>query len=186
LASQNAAHRFAVTWHDGEVEFQGVFIPRRDTSSWATVLLGGRLFAGVHHHARFLTRESADDLLISVASDDGKVAIQVEARPGGKWQSELFDSPHAASDFYRHGARGYSPALAPNKCEALELVSERWHATPLAVNAIRSSFFADESVFPPGSAEFDCALEMRNIPHRWEPLAPLGTTEQYQGTVAVC
>jgi Uncharacterized conserved protein (COG2071) len=186
LASQNAAHRMAVTWRDGERNFEGVYIPRRDTSSRATVLLGGRLFAGVHHHARFRTREFAEGFQISVASDDGKVAVQVDAHPSGEWQSELFNSADAASNFYRNGARGYSPAHAPNQAEGLELVCEHWQATPLAVTAIRSSFFEDEAVFPPGSAEFDCALEMRNIPHRWEGLARLRTSDRCQQVAAVC
>ena len=38
---------------------------------------------------------------------------------------------------------------------------------PLAVEEVSSSFFGDESLFPPDSIEFDCALLMRGIEHEW-------------------
>src|SRR6266566_1188714 len=52
--SENVAHRFAVEWDglDGRGQ-NGVYIPRRDSSSWLNTLAGGRLFPGLHHHARF-------------------------------------------------------------------------------------------------------------------------------------
>jgi hypothetical protein len=38
---------------------------------------------------------------------------------------------------------------------------------PLAVEEVYSSYFTDKSVFPEGTASFDCALIMRNIQHEW-------------------
>jgi hypothetical protein len=53
LSSENAAHRIAVEWTvDGQI-YEGVYIPRRDTSSRLSTMIGGRLFPGVHQHARF-------------------------------------------------------------------------------------------------------------------------------------
>jgi hypothetical protein len=37
----------------------------------------------------------------------------------------------------------------------------------LRVERVRSSFFDDPTVFPPGSVTFDCALSMRRTPARW-------------------
>jgi hypothetical protein len=51
-----------------------------------------------------------------------------------------------------------------------------WKITPLAVERVYSSYFADESRFPPGSVEFDCALLMRNIPHEWHRLDGFGSS----------
>ncbi len=52
ISSENAAHRIAVQWgKDGETH-EGVYIPRRDTSSRLNTLAGGGLFPGsdqVHH-----------------------------------------------------------------------------------------------------------------------------------------
>jgi hypothetical protein len=57
ISSENAAHRIAVEWEqDGQLR-EGVFIPRRDTSSRLNALAGGRLFPGLHHHARFQVDE---------------------------------------------------------------------------------------------------------------------------------
>jgi hypothetical protein len=38
---------------------------------------------------------------------------------------------------------------------------------PLEVERATSSFFVKPSRFPPGAAEFDCALLMRGIEHEW-------------------
>lgn len=47
LASENAAHRFAVQWKDAQgLQKEGVFIPRRDTDALLNRLAGGRLFLG--------------------------------------------------------------------------------------------------------------------------------------------
>src|SRR5437667_12856543 len=46
VSSENAAHRVAVRWDDDGREGEGVFIPRRDTSSRLNALVGGRLFPG--------------------------------------------------------------------------------------------------------------------------------------------
>src|SRR5438128_2289152 len=44
IASENAAHRIAVEWDEGNEQKEGVYIPRRDTSSFFNHLAGGRIF----------------------------------------------------------------------------------------------------------------------------------------------
>ena len=51
ISSENAAHRIAVQCRDNGGYREGVYIPRRDTSSRLNTLVGGRLFPGLHHHA---------------------------------------------------------------------------------------------------------------------------------------
>src|SRR5258708_1017358 len=48
LASENAAHRIAVEWDDGDQLRHGVYVVRRDTNSRLNALAGGRIFPGVH------------------------------------------------------------------------------------------------------------------------------------------
>jgi len=55
----------------------------------------------------------------------------------------------------------------------MELHCRNWHVEPLAVEEVRSSFFEDETLFPKGSIEFDCALLMRGIEHEWHGQADL-------------
>jgi hypothetical protein len=49
----------------------------------------------------------------------------------------------------------------------MELRCPNWKVEPLAVESVSSSFFDDPALFPRGSAQFDCALLMRNIEHEW-------------------
>src|SRR3954453_779875 len=75
VSSENAAHRFAVQWDDDGTVREGVYIPRRDSSSALNELLGGRVFPGVHHHAKFDVRESDDRFELSYHADDGSANV---------------------------------------------------------------------------------------------------------------
>ena len=168
IGSENAAHRIAVEWdHDGRTR-EGVFIRRRDTSSRLNSLFGGRLFPGIHYHARYTVRETADRFEVSLASDDGATTVSVAAHVAGQLpNTSVFPSLDEASEFFRGGSLGYSATRDPATFQGLELTCPKWKVEALAVDAVRSSHFDDQSLFPPGSIEFDCALLMRNIDHEW-------------------
>ncbi|HEY7116804.1 MAG TPA: DUF2071 domain-containing protein [Tepidisphaeraceae bacterium] len=168
VGSENAAHRFAVEWdRDGQRQ-EGVFIPRRDTSSRLNTLVGGRLFPGEHHHARFEVSETEDRLRVEFESDDGQVRVSVAARlADGLPPGSVFASVDEASRFFEGGALGYSATQDPARYDGLELRCKTWAVQPLAVEAVRSSYFDDRRKFPEGSATFDCALLMRGIEHEW-------------------
>jgi hypothetical protein len=51
--------------------------------------------------------------------------------------------------------------------DGLVLETNQWRVEALAVTEVSSSYFADDSIFPKGSVEFDHALIMRNIEHQW-------------------
>jgi hypothetical protein len=174
IASENAAHRIAVEWDEpgmfGEPaeRREGVYIPRRDTSSWPTILVGGRLFPGVHHHARFRVAESASTYRVQLDSDDGTTHLLIEAhRVPDLPATSIFSSTDEASAFFARGSVGYSPATRSGAFDGLELRTLRWQVEPLAVTHVESSFFADRALFPTDSAAFDSALLMRHIAHEW-------------------
>ncbi|HET6262142.1 MAG TPA: DUF2071 domain-containing protein [Chloroflexia bacterium] len=175
FSSENAAHRIAVEWVDEQgVPREGVFIPRRDTNSPVNLLLGGRLFPGEHHRARFKVREEEEAVAVSMRSSDGEVAVSVKGRlADGMPDSSIFDSVDDASRFFEAGYLGYSMTSARDRLDALELHTDQWHVEPLAVSSVHSSFFADESLFPRGSVRFDHALLMRDIEHEWHTAATL-------------
>jgi len=167
ISSENAAHRIAVEWDQDGVTREGVYIPRRDTSSRLNMLLGGRVFPVIHHHATFDVNESDDRYRILIDSDDGKTHVAVEAELAAALPREsVFGTLERASAFFERGAIGYSPA-DENSLHGLELRSLGWKVEPLAVTRVESSFFEDTRIFPPGSVEFDCALLMRGIAHEW-------------------
>jgi hypothetical protein len=168
IASENAAHRIAVQWTQEGRQREGVFIPRRDTSSRLNALVGGSLFPGEHHHARFQVEERDERYRIVVDSDDRRTHLAIEGRaalelPG----TSIFDSLHEASEFFARGSLGYSVTAQPSRFDGLELRSFTWEVQPLAVEKVESSFFEDRALFPTGSVEFDCALLMREIDHEW-------------------
>jgi hypothetical protein len=184
INSENAAHRIAVEWDqpdaDGTpVTREGVYIPRRDSSSRFNTLVGGRLFPGVHQHATFDVREQGDCLHIAVNSDDGAMRLSLDARVSTSLPpGSVFPDVRTASAFFERGACGYSPGRKAGELQGLELRTLRWEVEPLEVERASSSFFEDPSRFPPGSAEFDCALLMRGIDHEWHsreaPAAMIG------------
>ncbi|MFP6669603.1 MAG: DUF2071 domain-containing protein [Pirellulales bacterium] len=168
ISSENAAHRIAVEWDENEETNTGVYIPRRDTSSRLNTLLGGRLFPGVHHHARFAVREHGDDYSVIMDSDDDGTRVAVEGHLTSDLpEGSVFGSIQDASDFFRCGSLGYSDTGASGTYDGLELRTVNWNVESLAVDRVESSFFADSRLFPAGSVEFDCALLMRNIKHEW-------------------
>jgi hypothetical protein len=74
------------------------------------------------------------------------------------------------------GSVGYSPRRRGGQLEGLRLVTRAWAVEPLAVEHVRSSYFADQRLFPPGAVELDCALLMRDLEHEWHSLPSLAAT----------
>lgn len=168
LSSENAAHRIAVEWDENGETKEGVFVPRRDTSSRINTLLGGRLFPGMHSHANFQVQEHDDHFRVELTSDDQHTHLLVEGDAAEELPStSVFGSLAEASGFFERGSLGYSVTAKPGKFDGLELRSFNWHVRPLDVTNVKSSFFEDRELFPPGSVEFDCALLMQGIDHEW-------------------
>jgi uncharacterized protein YqjF (DUF2071 family) len=168
LSSENAAHRTAVEWDDRSVIREGVYVRRRDTNSRLNALAGGRVFPGVHNHARFTVEETADRFAVALRSDDGGTRMSVRARRTDQWPaSSVCRSLEEASAFFQAGSLGYSATSDPSRFQGLELQCVHWRVEPLEVEEVRSSVFENESHFPRGSIEFDSALLMRGIEHEW-------------------
>lgn len=168
MRTENAAHRIAVEWDGPGGRRSGVYIPRRDSDSMATVLAGGRLFPGEHHHASFDVRETARDLHVAFASTDRTARVSIDVRVARRLRgSALFAGLQDASEFFRHGSAGFSATRAGDRLDGLELRAGRWVVEPAEVLAVSSSFFGDARLFPAGSATLDCALLIRDIPATW-------------------
>ena len=167
--SENAAHRVAVCWTtpDGQ-EHEGVYIPRRDSSSFVNHLVGGRLFPGEHHRAKFDVRDDGSAIELSMRSLDGAVSVEVRGRSSRELPgSSRFGTLQAASEFFERGSLGYSDRSNSNRLDGLVLVTKDWRVEPLEIDHVHSSYFSETSLFPAGSVEFDSALLMRNIEHEW-------------------
>jgi hypothetical protein len=168
IRSENAAHRVAVTWNDDTSEREGVYIPRRDTSSWLNRLFGGRIFPGEHNPATFRVQEDGESYSVDMRSLDGATRVQVAGKRAQHVPpNSVFDSIEEASRFFECGSVGYSGTCLPNRFDGLELRAFGWRVEPLDVTSVSSSFFENREHFPDGSAVFDSALLMRDIQHEW-------------------
>jgi hypothetical protein len=168
ITSENAAHRIAVAWEqDGETK-EGVFIPRRDTSSWFNKTLGGRVFPGIFDRSQFHVDESGARVRVQIVREDGIEEVLfsghlADSMPG----TSLFPTIEEAAGFFSLGATGYSATREAGRFHGMELRCLDWTIQPLVVDEARSRFFGDPERFPAGSVELDCALLMRGIAHEW-------------------
>lgn len=166
VSSENGAHRIAIEWDEAGVIKSGVYIPRRDTSLKLNTLLGGRLFPGKHHHAKFNVEERNGNYHIDFRSSDN-TKILIDASETNLFSSKsIFETLNNASSFFKNGDLGYS--ANKNKFDGLRLKAYKWEVKPLEVLHARSSFFENEEIFPKGSVIFDNALLMVNIEHEWK------------------
>jgi hypothetical protein len=179
LGSENVAHRIAVEWDEGGRTREGVYIPRRDTSSSLQSLVGGKVFPGIHQRADFLVHEQNNEFSLQMKARDHGAFISLQARlADGLPATSLFSSLAEASDFFARGAMGYSATNQPDRSDGLELHTFDWQVEPLEIQSVKSSFFDDRVRFPAGTIEFDCALLMRGVEHEWRGLPTLQASSQ--------
>jgi len=170
LTAENAAHRVAVEWEGPDGPVQGVYIPRRDTSSRIVALLGGRVFPGWHHLADFDVDEGDGSYRVGLRSRDGEVSVLVSARRAATpMAGSVFATVEEASSFFRTAPQGYAVTPDTGVFDGVELDTCGWGIQPMALDEVRSSFFEDASRFPPGTAELDSAFLMERIETAWRP-----------------
>lgn len=177
ISSENAAHRIAVLWDEPSGESrEGVFIPRRDTGSWLNHFAGGRIFPGEHQLADFAVTDNASRISMNIRARDGRMSVQLRAHESESLpDTSCFKSLAESSAFFEGGSVGYSVTRDSCRLDGIRLKTDAWRVSPLAVEQVQSSFFADESVFPAGSVTFDHALIMRDITHQWHGVADMLT-----------
>ena len=174
LTSESAAHRIAVEWDAPDGPVTGVYIPRRDTSSWVTVLAGGRVFPGRHQLARFTVTESGGQFRVRAQSRDRAVGIYIDAHLSDRLMTgSVFGSMAEADQFFRCAPVGYSATPTSGLFDGVELGCSGWNFQPLQVSEAASSFFDDIKRFPVGSATLDSAFLISGLDTTWHPLPRL-------------
>jgi hypothetical protein len=169
LTSENAAHRFAVQWEENGIIKEGVYIPRRDTSSKLNAIAGGRFFPGRHHLSQFTVNEMDSNYSIGYTNKDA-TSISIEATETSTFNPDsIFRNLENASAFFEKGCIGFSPNK--NSFDGLQLYTHNWVVKPLHVTHAASSYFDNENFFPKGSIVFDNALLMTNIEHEWQSIS---------------
>jgi len=173
ISSENAAHRIAVEWDEDGIKKEGVYIPRRDTSSTLNALSGGCIFPGEHHLSSFKVEENDKKYSVSFVNKDG-THVSIEGEETSDWpQGSILKTFEEASTFFKKGSVGYSPDKIGETYDGLELKTSKWEMFPLHVTYVDSSFFKDQTMFPKNSIQFENALLMKNINHEWKSLGEL-------------
>ena len=171
LASENMAHRVAIRFPSATGWHEGVFIWRRETDLALMTFLGGRLFPGVHHAARFQVRQQSDELEMNVQTRRNEADVLFRARLTEAWApTASFASLAEAREFFRQGDCGFSCARRSDRLEGMQLRMQHWEPTPLAVQEVVTAFYSDPARFPAGSVTFDSALLLRGVAHEWHEL----------------
>ena len=109
---------------------------------------------------------------MAYTSDDKQVAASVTASIASDLpDGSVFSSLNEVSDFFEFAPVGFSDTRRAGCYQGLELRTNQWRVEALKVDDVTSSYFLDESRFPSGTAEFDSALLMRDIPVTWQALS---------------
>jgi hypothetical protein len=180
VTSENAAHRVAVEWDTADGPVTGVYIPRRDTSSRLGALLGGRLFPGWQHRARFQVEETDGSYRVEVSSHDGEVRIAVGAHlTAAVMSGSVFESVEQASGFFRCAPVGYAATPHAGVFDGVALTAEGWAIQPLHLDDVRSSYFEDPGRFAPGTATPDSAFLMADLDTSWRAQPALVASQEW-------
>lgn len=169
ISSETAAHRIAVEYYDRKNILQeGVFISRRDASSWVNAFVGRRLVRGKYHRARFEIQESGSQVQFAYRALDGTAEVRFAGCDAFSLpSSSCFKNLEEASLFFQTGSLGYSSARDSQTLDGIVLETKAWQVRPFQVDQVFSSFFNDCTSFPGNSVQFDHALVMRDISHAW-------------------
>jgi hypothetical protein len=184
VTSENAAHRFLVSFMHHGRRTHGVYIPGRDTDSLLNVI-AGKIFSWPHRSARFDVVEDSLSYSIDMRSTDRRTDFHVTANTNGAFpRDSMFDSLEHASRCFESCSIGISPSAGGADFKGMELRTRSWNVSPMAVSALCSQFFDNTSLFPKDSIRFDHALLMENIQHEWhmtrvtfdDPICSLSST----------
>ncbi|WP_018970217.1 DUF2071 domain-containing protein [Rubritalea marina] len=162
--SHNAAHRIAVETSQGE----GVYVLRRDTSSWLNTVAGGRLFPGIHSKAHFDIAQANGHYSVKITDSNNDPIMSIRGEVARELPNgSIFHSTQEVSDFFKTGNIGWSPRGNDSDFDTIELQTKEWDMEPLHLEESFSSYFSDTNKFPSGSVEFDSGMIMRNLKHSW-------------------
>jgi len=183
LGSENAAHRVAVRWPEGPDVHEGVYVCSSHTDSLLGHLSRRGVLPGEQRRARFRVWDDGREIGLSMRSSDRSQVVELAGHAGAAMPpSSIFGSIREASVFFERGSVGYAPSQGGRGYVGVAADAPHWAVHPLAVTHVSSSFFEDGTRFPPGSAEFDHALVMRDVEHVWRGLPELARDRR--GTVS--
>lgn len=176
INSENAAHRIAVEWEISGKQYEGVYIPKRNTASAFNYYGGGRVFPGVFQKSIFNVNEDASRYQIGILSEsNSEKVVSFDGTLAKNLQSDsIFPNLEEASTFFAKGAVGYSLSRDESHFQGMELRLLDWHIEPMQIKDAYAQLFLDKTKFPEGTVRLDSAMLMKNLRHEWHriPIIP--------------
>jgi len=154
--SDHLDYRFAV-----EREGAGKsWVLHRETSSWLGGRLGERIIRGKYVRSRFEIQEGTFEFELRVESEHGE-ELYLRAEACGTSPAKLVPTPHDLERYLTAcGSAEPHDVLAP---EADRIDAQDGFAPqPLSIFELRSRFFENRELFPPGTATVDGAWKLAN------------------------
>jgi len=155
--SDHLAVRIAAEFDGRKTPRRGTWILRRQKSSWIEARCGDKLLRGDYRRAVFDLEENPFGLTLSVRNGE-REELFLRAEVADGLGGSLFSGPRHAEEFLAEteGARPHD-IFAP-EADDLEIRTGAFAPEPLSVLEVRSAFFEDSDLFPPGAVRLDCAL----------------------------
>ncbi|MEZ4771744.1 MAG: DUF2071 domain-containing protein [Bacteroidia bacterium] len=173
ISAENVSHRIAVTWEEAGIRKEGLYIPRRDTSSLIIHSAGGKIFPGMHKLGRFKTREANGYYELHLTNRDQTRLSFLAKETTAFSHGSVFSDLHSAADLFAQNSLEYAPRFKNMIYDGIAFRANRQKVQPLHICQMRSDFFENEETFPKGSVFFDHALLMKNIRSEWTALPEL-------------
>jgi len=153
---RSARHHLAwrIPIQKGEEARRGVWVPRRETSSWLSARCSGALSRSEYHQARFELNDDDASLQLTVLRHPDELVLSLRARRGGELRGSIFATPRQAREYMA----GDGPVTPP---DPLAPLLDRLHVEddctlePLAVDEVHVPGFEDGVLLPAESADFD-------------------------------
>lgn len=159
------AHRISVLGPLDGGRAPGVYVPRRDTSSFAAVVLGGRVFPGVHGPATIRSQGGDRRAEVQASCGDGAaIDVAVVGRPT---EGSLGGRHQAMFDLHRSELVAWSPRRRGSGLDLAVMTCHRFDATPVEVLRAESSWLSACPGFGPDVLGSPSALIMEHIPVTW-------------------
>jgi hypothetical protein len=169
IDSENAAHRIAVEWEMNGKNFEGVYIPKRNTASSFNFYAGGRFFPGIFQKSFFQVEEDGNRYKVDIFSESHREKVVSFDGQSSKSLSagSIFPNLEEVSVFFAKGSIGYSLSRDESHLQGMELRLLEWQIEPMKITNAFAQLFEDREKFPIGTAELDSAMLMKNLKHEW-------------------
>ena len=165
LRNINCGHRFAVA--DSETKEPQVFVDERNTNSRLGSFVTSLGFPGHHRLVEAVIEHRGEVSMIRVGDADETPLFSATARRSNVFDSKLFPSLRAFSDFTALGITSYCPAVKNGMFNVVDLHKNDSTYEPVEVDEVNDRLIEEWLGFP-SNLSFDSAVRTVGGAYVWE------------------